>query len=137
MTAYNTNKQKNYFYHIAYKIGTSTTIASQISGSSHLMGAILATQDADEGSMSPSDLVKLLASEVKGLGETKAQLFVDSYLEQPYTEPDNETALAVAQLIDSMPSNSPEIKWLLSKPSKYSKSPQQVIEENVKGREGF
>lgn len=137
MTTYNTNKQKNYFYHIAYKIGTSTTIASQISGSSHLMGAILATQDADEGSMSPYELVKLLASEVKGLGETKAQLFVDSYLEQPYTEPDNETARAVAQLIDSMPSNSPEIKWLLSKPSKYSKSPQQVIEENVKGREGF
>lgn len=137
MTTYNTNKQKNYFYHIAYKIGTSTTIASQISGSSHLMGAILATQDADEDSLSPSELVKLLASEVKGLGETKAQVFVDSYFEQPYTEPDNEIARAVTQLIDSMPSNSQEIKWLLSKPSKYAKSPQQVIEENVKGREGF
>lgn len=137
LVKFNLDKTNNYFSHLAYKIGTSTSIANQIANSEYLMGHLLAMQDAEDDSMSPQQIVELFTQEVSGLGDKKAQLLVDSYLELPYIETDSAIERAMIKLIQSLSQDSPQVKWLVSKPSKWGKSPQQVIEENVIGVEGF
>lgn len=134
---YNSDISNEYFSHLAYTINTTTKVANQIANSPELMIELLKLNSTDEDAKSASEVIKILADNVDGLGEAKSKRLVDAYLETPYKEPNTELKRAIAEVINTYPAESEQVQWLLTKPNKFSKSPQEIIEKEVGGREGF